>query len=136
MSNLHWCWDNLILLHWVNTELKSGNFKDEFVKFIEANSTFKQEFLTKQPNFVQIIEETRDQAIKYGYIVKSRYNVSNVSIGYYQDSWPIVKLKIMKSGLQMAKLLNDIFDQRSDSNKLSFNNYLLLISLILVLLSN
>jgi hypothetical protein len=106
---------------------------EEFVKFIEANSTFKQEYLNKKPNFVEIIEESRDQAIKYGYIVRTKYNVSNVSLGYYEDSLPIVKLKIMKSGLQMAKLLNDIFDQRSNSGNLFSlpNNLIILIVFIL-----
>ncbi len=42
-------------------------------------------------------------------------NISNVSLKYYEDSWPIVQKQIMKSSIQMSNLLNDIFGARAES---------------------
>jgi len=80
-SNLHSLWDTLILQNWMN---------------IDGNP-------------IQMTEDTRLVCLSKVYEPLSSYNLSNLPITYYTNSWSTAKIQIMKSGLQMAALLNDLF---------------------------
>jgi hypothetical protein len=112
-SNLHSLWDTLILQHWMNIEGIRNDFVKgtlKFLTYIEMDQEFKNEYLYKKaPNPIQMTEDTRLVCLSKVYEPLSSYNLSNLPITYYTNSWSTAKIQIMKSGLQMAALLNDLF---------------------------
>lgn len=113
-TNLHSCWDTSILQHWMNIEgIRGDNIKAalKFFGYIEIDQNFKNEYLYKTFDPVGITEDTRVISLSKVYEPLANYNLASVPITYFTNSWPTVKTQIMKSGLQMAALLNDIFDR-------------------------
>ena len=112
-SNLHSLWDTLILQNWMNIEGIRNDFVKgalKFLAFIEMDQEFKNEYLYKiVPNPIQMTEDTRVICLSKVYEPLSNYSLNNLPMTYYTNSFPVVKSQIMKSGLQMASLLNDIF---------------------------
>ena len=116
--NLHSCWDTSFLQHWMNTEGIPNDYDYAYLKFltyVESDQTFKNQYLNKLPDILQMTRDTRIICLNKVYGPLSQYNLASVPISYYTASWPTVKEQIMKSGLQMAALLNDIFNYPASS---------------------
>lgn len=96
--------------------LKTDNITIVFQYFlnqIKANQTFKNEYLNKKIDFAAIAEDSRAVVLREVYGKMNKYNFNNLSIDYVNHTIMIINERVMKSGLQMAKLLNDIFKERA-----------------------
>ena len=113
-----------MLLHWRNTVLKTENISkvyEYFLGLIKANNTFLNEFLKKKVDFIGIAEDSRDIVLADVYGKMNNYNFSNLTVEYAKNTIELIKNRIMKSGLQMAKILNDIFDERAKNKANPWN---------------
>jgi hypothetical protein len=135
-SNLHWCWDHLVLLHWMRSELKTDDITmlyEFFLNKIKANETFLNEYLNKKVDFIAIAEDSRAIVRSDVYDTMVNYDFTNLDIKYADDTIGLIQNRIMKSGLQMASILNQIFDERT-TNKANYCNgpsiYLLILATI------
>jgi hypothetical protein len=123
-SNLHWCWDHLVLLHWMSSELKTDNITllyEFFLNKIKANETFLNEYLNRKVDFIAIAEDSRAIVLSDVYGTMVNYDFNNLDIKYANDTIGLIQNRIMKSGLQMASILNQIFDERT-KNKANYCN--------------
>lgn len=124
--NLHSCWDTSFLQHWMNTEGIPNDYANAYLKFltyVESDTVFKNKYLYKVPDIVGMTEETRVVCLNKVYGPLSNYVLTSVPITYYTDSWPTVKSQVMMAGLQMAALLNDIFNYPVSSKDFDYEDY-------------
>ena len=78
-------------------------------------------FLKKKVDFIGIAEDSRDIVLADVYGKMNNYNFSNLTVEYAKNTIELIKNRIMKSGLQMAKILNDIFDERAKNKAYPWN---------------
>jgi hypothetical protein len=124
-TNLHAAWDTSFLQHWMNTEAIPNDLNYaalKFLTYVEADQILKNEYLNKIPNIITMTEDTRVVCINNVYAPLSQYNMSNVPIQYYTNTWPVVKRQVIKSGLQMAGMLNSIFDYNGSQREFINNS--------------
>ena len=136
-SDLHWCWDHLVLLHFMNAVLNTNDLNVVYKYFLdEINSKpdFKKQYLNKKADFVAIAEESRSIVISDVYDKMKNYNFDNLTVTYFNDTIALIQEQVMKSGLQMAKLLNDIFDERTNRASGLSNTLILILNLFLILI--
>lgn len=113
-TNLHSLWDTSIITNWMNMESKTtAAVYQAFVDFTNADTAMKNLYLQKKVDFVEIINDVRYVCVRNVYNVSVNFDYKNLSLKYYNQSFPIVKSLMMRSSLQMAKLFNDIFDNRA-----------------------
>ena len=133
---MHWCWDHLVLVHWRNTVLKTYDINAVYKYFLDkinADEQFKNEYLNKKVEFVSIAEDSRAVVIKDVYDKMENYNFTYLPTIYANDTIALIQERIMKSGLQMAKILNDIFEERNKNKSILCNapSLLLLVSALI-----
>ena len=128
-----------MLIEWRNTVLKTDNITlvfEYFLNQIEANQTFKNEYLHKKFDFISLADDSRSIALQDVYGTMNNYNFDNLQLKYADDKIGLIQNRIMKSGLRTAKLLNDLFDERA-KNKDDFffgiGIFILILLLIMII---
>ena len=110
-TNLHSLVDTLIFQHWMNIEeLQNDLIYSKFKSYIEEDKSLITKFLNKIPSIVEIAEESRSICESNLYESIKSYNLSNLPIDYFANTWPLAKIQILKGGVRLATVLNSNLD--------------------------
>ena len=117
-TNLHSLWDTLFFQHWMSTEeLQNDLIFAKFKSYIEDNKSKIKNYFIKLPNIIAVTEESRFICETDIYAATRSFNLSDLPIQYFSNSWPIAQNQIIKAGIRLAAVLNEIFDYPTEQEK-------------------
>jgi hypothetical protein len=99
-TNLHSVWDSMIIQ-------QTGLGESEYASLLEKGLTAQQIEEMQQGTIVQWALEAHRLARDYTYVVPSDRKLDQA---YYDRNRPIVEQQLLKGGLRLAKVLNNLFE--------------------------